>query len=504
MSLSKGFPKASKPNSASRTRWRDSSCSSDHIADLVAKLETHAHKKSFLQYTTAGSKVADGKLDPAALIAKKHILASLRELSADGGSMPCFTSKQVKAALEKLSAKKKDIKGWHIKEADFGLWLKTNDIRLRTMCRQLAQAELNPPTWLKCMPWKTLPAAEEEHPPKKKARLAECSSNDRVNPTEEDEDSEDEEGGESEIPLFEKGPQEETQCEEEDDDDHYAEESAYLFGYSSTAKAAWRVLKIDKKGRKEYMTKFWWPENAADTSFAFAMWNDNMKREITEVTVELAKKIEALKGQTSTTASRQAANYEHQVKKTMIKIFAAPQKGRSFLIILTESGRQKLCVMTKLFCEPGQNDDDPAVVDEAFRFLDELAQDYAADRIVEDRLKATKNERLKDRRKKSNKPGAKAKAMRRPASARSVRLRPLLKKPSIAPPSIEGQTEEPSSMIAPAPIDRNEEPNAEPAAHEESGDGDDCDGESYDSLLDGATMLEEAEQCCSQLASSGT
>ena len=84
-----------------RPRWRGASCLSEDVADLVGKLEVHAQKKNFLQYTTAGMKVAEGKLDIAALIAKKNILASLRELSMSEG-MPCFTSSQVKAALVQL------------------------------------------------------------------------------------------------------------------------------------------------------------------------------------------------------------------------------------------------------------------------------------------------------------------------------------------------------------------------------------------------------------------
>ena len=96
------------------------------------------------------------RLDRKAVIEKRDLLAALRTLNEKFA----FTQRQVRGGLKRLLKDRLNQKGWHVD--DEKAWIETNDKRLRTMCRHVAQTEGSRPTtaWLRAMPWRQVGGEE--------------------------------------------------------------------------------------------------------------------------------------------------------------------------------------------------------------------------------------------------------------------------------------------------------------------------------------------------------
>lgn len=116
--------------------------SPDEIADA---LRPHAQQLSFVWY----AEDLNAKLDATLLVRHDRVLLSLRQLHR----RLTFTKRQVTDALQILLQEKLDAGSWTLSEHDQEDWVKTMDLRLRSMCRHLAQAMLkNPPArWVEGM-----------------------------------------------------------------------------------------------------------------------------------------------------------------------------------------------------------------------------------------------------------------------------------------------------------------------------------------------------------------
>lgn len=109
--------------------------SPDEIADA---LRPHARKLSFVWY----AEDLNAKLDATLLVRHDRVLLSLRQLHR----RLTFTKRRVTDALQILLQEKLDAGSWTLSEYDQKDWVKTMDLRLRSMCRHLTQAMLkNPP-----------------------------------------------------------------------------------------------------------------------------------------------------------------------------------------------------------------------------------------------------------------------------------------------------------------------------------------------------------------------
>ena len=323
VSISEGSPIPILHNMAwimrSRERWKDADASAATCGEFSGTLMPYADKKTFLQY--------GDRLDRKALIEKRDLLAALRKLNEKFA----FTQRQVRGGLKRLLKDRLNQKGWHVD--DEKPWIETNDKRLRTMCRHVAQTEGSRPTtaWLRAMPWRQVGGEEI------------AATTTKTNDDQERDDDDD--ADESQDALFESQRQKwkvffpKSQPANEHD--------LYTLGYSSTAKAAWRVLKSASKKsaakEKEWAGKFQWEEGS---DVLVAVWDDCMSKEIPDVSVETARKIEAERDGSRADAAISdhgcaAMSTSHSIKDTRIKVFVAPQKGRDLLVLMKENGQQK-------------------------------------------------------------------------------------------------------------------------------------------------------------------
>ena len=249
----------------SRERWRGADSSDGACEELSKAIIPFATRKTFLQY--------GDKVDRKVLIERRHLLHSLKSVH----DKLAFTKRQVKGALAKVLKAQRNKAGWHVDDADQEAWLDANDKRLRKMCRHLTQTETSRPStaWLRAMPWRQV--GGDAVAPSTPA----CASTART-----DEDHDDAGDTESQEELFEPssaGGRLFPKATNNTDD--------YIFGYSSSAKAAWRVLKDEPNGDKDWCARFDWADEDADA--AIAVWDDGARRIMPEVSVVKAKEIEA-------------------------------------------------------------------------------------------------------------------------------------------------------------------------------------------------------------------
>ena len=86
-------------------------------------------------------------------------------------------------------------------------------------------------------------------------------------------------------------------------------EHLYMFGYSSSAKCCWRLLKAHEKKpkQKEWSTNFAWQDGSADDDFAYAVFEDGMRKMFLDISVAIAKQFEELRCKGISTSSATTA-----------------------------------------------------------------------------------------------------------------------------------------------------------------------------------------------------
>ena len=414
-----------KQSVETRTRWKSADFSEATITELANALDPFAVKKSFLMYDGEST---DGKwtVRPGDLLQKKEVLHALWKLHDRMG----FTKAQVTGALTLLAERKKGQKGWTIPEELFDQWLANQDTRLRTMARQISQAQCKgkQPSWLQAMPWvgvqfqdirsfvsiKQNVEAKTPAPSPLHGEQAEQGQAEQKQAQQEQQQQHQEPGhSEDKSNVYGKPSYEEEQL------------TLYFFGYSSSAKAAWRSLKSwgdQAHSHKEWSSTFVWPQHAQNTDRAAAKWSDGMDRVMPEVSVAMARHFEEIRPK-----RKEQFTLTHAIKKTSLRVCARSQKDRDMLVRVFENGKSVATVPTKYFATHANAlDDDPLIVEAATQFMQKLAESYANDEIKEKDLMQERDARLE-----AAGLGKSKATLKRPAAT-------TLKRPTASSPSAPG------------------------------------------------------------------
>ena len=334
---------------------------------LAGILESEITSISWLKYPHE----KDAPSDPQRIIKHSALIGRLHDVASNLS----FSKTVVEAALSGILQKRLEDKTWTMSEAEASNWTVTMAARIRLMCRHTQQAILkNPKTsWLRLMPFASStppPAAAKKSasssPGPAARRIAKKSS---ASPA-----------AEKSSPISSPGPP----------------PADYIFGFNPEMHKAWRVLRSKPKSKQELCMEIVAPKGATDHDLCEAVWPDDSRTAIAELTVQAHQ---ASHRPSPGASSANTWQKLHTVTKNVISV--RKRVDRCLLVSIYEQGAQ-VC-QVNVHAKFGETS---AAIDKALEFMVTLATEYVENKIQKKDLFPRRNAMLEAVPKVAQPPGA--------------------------------------------------------------------------------------------------
>ena len=313
----------------------------------------------------------DAPSDPQRIIKHSAFIGRLHDVASNLS----FSKTVVETALSGILLKRLEDKTWTMSEADASNWTVTMAARIRLMCRHTQQAILkNPKTsWLRLMPFaKSTPPQgagkiiASSSPGPAARRIAKKSS---ASPA-----------AEKSSPISSPGPP----------------PADYIFGFNPEMHKAWRVLRSKPKSKQELCMEIVAPKGAKDHDLCEAVWPDDSRTAIAELTVQAHQ---ASHRPSPGASSANTWQKLHTVTKNVISV--RKRVDRCLLVSIYKQGAQ-VC-QVNVHAKFGETS---AAIDKALEFMVTLATEYVENKIQKKDLFPRRNAMLEAVPKVAQPPGA--------------------------------------------------------------------------------------------------